>query len=79
MEYHGFLNELADQRPTFYSESLQKDPYGVAQALLRWRDELIEIGWTVRAPLRLLWAPRDPRALLEFLTHAVCPVSSHLR
>ena len=29
--------------------------------------------------LRLLWAPLDPRELLEFLAHPVCPMASHLR
>lgn len=29
--------------------------------------------------LRLHWTPLDPRALLEFLTHPVCPVTSLLR
>ena len=29
--------------------------------------------------LRLYWKPMDPRALLEFLTHPVCPVGGSLR
>lgn len=29
--------------------------------------------------LRLRWGPIDPRALLEFLTHPVCPVTRNLR
>src|SRR6185436_14085312 len=29
--------------------------------------------------LRLHWQPLDPRALLEFLTHPVCPVTGFLR
>src|SRR5439155_23107468 len=29
--------------------------------------------------LRLRWQPLDPRALLEFLTHPVCPVTRRLR
>jgi hypothetical protein len=29
--------------------------------------------------LRLVWKPLDPRALLEFLTHPVCPLTGSLR
>lgn len=29
--------------------------------------------------LRLYWKPLDPRSLLEFLTHPICPVSGSLR
>ena len=37
------------------------------------------IPQTLALALRLYWKPVDPRALLEFLTHPVCPVPWRLR
>jgi ATP-dependent helicase/nuclease subunit B len=49
VQFRGVLEQLAAERPTFYAESLEKDPYAVAETLLRWRDELIASGWNGKA------------------------------
>ncbi|MBI3852566.1 MAG: PD-(D/E)XK nuclease family protein [Verrucomicrobia bacterium] len=33
------------ERPMFFSESFRRDSYAVAETLLKWRDDLIEVGW----------------------------------
>lgn len=49
VQFQGVLESLARQRPVFYLESFKKDPYSVAETLLRWRDELVEAGWDGQA------------------------------
>jgi hypothetical protein len=45
MQFYQLLQTLREEQPTFYSDSFEKDPYGVAQTLLGWRDDLVEAGW----------------------------------
>jgi hypothetical protein len=45
VEFRQILEQISIERPTFYNESFKKDPYAVAEALLQWRDALIEAGW----------------------------------
>ena len=45
VQFRQILEQLANERRTFYTESFNKDPYAVAEALLLWRDALIETGW----------------------------------
>jgi len=45
VQFRQILEQLTNERRTFYTESFNKDPYAVAEALLLWRDALIEAGW----------------------------------
>lgn len=49
--YRGFLEKVADARPTFFGQSLRVDGVGVAHELLRWRDELVLAGWEPSVPV----------------------------
>ena len=44
MQYRQSL-EAAASKPRFYAASFAKDPFSVAETLLRWRDELVLAGW----------------------------------
>ena len=44
-QFRQSLEELATERPMFFSESFKRDAYAVAETLLKWRDDLIEAGW----------------------------------
>src|ERR1700721_2678657 len=44
-QFRQVLEELATERPMFFSESFTRDSYAVAETLLEWRDDLIEAGW----------------------------------
>lgn len=39
------LEKLVGKKQTFYSTSFEKDPLGVSETLLHWRDSLILAGW----------------------------------
>jgi len=40
------LKEVSETTDRFYSRSFRVDPLGTASALLAWRDELVEAGWS---------------------------------
>ena len=41
VQHRDFLQNAASVKQRFYTESFTKDPLAVAEALLRWRDELV--------------------------------------
>ena len=45
VQFRQILEQITNERSTFYSESFKRDPYAVAETLLNWRDDLIEAGW----------------------------------
>jgi hypothetical protein len=63
VQFRALLEQFAAERPTFYAESFKKDPYAVAETLLRWRDELIESGWNGQSSVQDTARLRDMAAL----------------
>jgi hypothetical protein len=45
VQYREFLQNAASLKERFYTASFAKDPLAVAETLLRWRDELVLVGW----------------------------------
>jgi len=43
--YREVLEKMAVGQSRFYASSFEKDPFSVAETLLRWRDEMILAGW----------------------------------
>jgi hypothetical protein len=44
-QYRESLEKATSVKPRFYTASFAKDPFAVAETLLRWRDELVLAGW----------------------------------
>jgi hypothetical protein len=73
VQFRGVLEKLAAERPTFYAESLKKDPYAVAETLLRWRDELVVSGWNGQALDKATVRLRDMAVLEARAADSVAP------
>ena len=43
--YRELLERMAVGQSRFYASSFERDPFSVAETLLRWRDELVLAGW----------------------------------
>lgn len=64
--YRELLERMAVGQSRFYASSFERDPFSVAETLLRWRDELVLAGWDGSAP-RCPVAPAGSDSLAEFL------------
>jgi RecB family exonuclease len=63
VQFRGLVEQLAGEGAAFYGESFKKDPYAVAETLLRWRDDLIASGWNGQASSDSTLRLRDMAAL----------------
>jgi RecB family exonuclease len=80
VQFQGVLESVAAQRPVFYGESFTKDPYAVAETLLRWRDELVEAGWDGQASATCTPRVRDMAAVQAAAAGCLSPgVADRLR
>lgn len=72
-ELLGILQTAGGQGETFYSRSLQKDAFAVAETLLGWRDSLIEAGWDGQANATDMPRLRDLAVIEAKVPGAVAP------